>query len=64
MPEFTGLGKVLILAGVVLIGVGGLLLDHVGWRAIFAVCVLFGMVALSLLGWYLPETSQEQHPLR
>jgi DHA1 family bicyclomycin/chloramphenicol resistance-like MFS transporter len=43
-------------------GVGGLLLDHVGWRAIFAVCVLFGMVALSLLGWYLPETSHEQRP--
>jgi DHA1 family bicyclomycin/chloramphenicol resistance-like MFS transporter len=42
--------------------VGGVLLDHVGWRAIFAVCVLFGMIALSLLAWYLPETSHEQRP--
>jgi DHA1 family bicyclomycin/chloramphenicol resistance-like MFS transporter len=42
--------------------VGGVLLDHVGWRAIFAVCVLFGVIALSLLAWYLPETSLEQRP--
>ncbi len=41
-------------------GVGGVLLDHVGWRAIFAVCVLFGVVALSLLAAYLPETCCER----
>jgi DHA1 family bicyclomycin/chloramphenicol resistance-like MFS transporter len=40
--------------------VGGILLDHVGWRAIFGVCVLFGVVALSLLALYLPETSRER----
>jgi len=42
--------------------VGGVLLDHVGWRAIFGVCVLFGLVALSLLAWRLPETSRERRP--
>lgn len=40
--------------------VGGVLLDHVSWRAIFAVCVLFGLVAFSLLAWQLPETSRER----
>lgn len=40
--------------------VGGILLDHVGWRAIFGVCVLFGVIALSLLALYLPETSRER----
>jgi DHA1 family bicyclomycin/chloramphenicol resistance-like MFS transporter len=40
--------------------VGGILLDHVGWRAIFGVCVLFGVAALSLLALYLPETSRER----
>jgi MFS transporter, DHA1 family, multidrug resistance protein len=40
--------------------VGGILLDHVGWRAIFGVCVLFGVIALSLLALYLPETSHER----
>jgi DHA1 family bicyclomycin/chloramphenicol resistance-like MFS transporter len=38
-------------------GVGGILLDHVGWRAIFVVCMLFGVLALSLLALYLPETN-------
>jgi MFS transporter, DHA1 family, multidrug resistance protein len=40
--------------------VGGILLDHVGWRAIFGVCLLFGVIALSLLALYLPETSRER----
>ncbi len=40
--------------------VGGILLDHSTWRSIFAVCVLFGLVTLSLLAWYLPETIQER----
>jgi DHA1 family bicyclomycin/chloramphenicol resistance-like MFS transporter len=43
-------------------GVGGGLLDHVGCRAIFAVCTLFGMITLSLLAWYLPETNHERRP--
>lgn len=42
--------------------VGGVLLDHIGWRAIFAVCVVFGMITLSVLAWYLPETNHEQRP--
>jgi DHA1 family bicyclomycin/chloramphenicol resistance-like MFS transporter len=35
---------------------GGALIDQVGWRAVFAVCLAFGMVALSLLAAYLPES--------
>jgi len=35
---------------------GGVLLDHVGWRAVFGVCMLFGMIALTLLAIYMPET--------
>ncbi len=41
-------------------GVGGVLLDHASWRAIFAVCVLFGLTAFSLLALYLPETIHER----
>lgn len=41
---------------------GGLLLDHVGWRAIFGVCTAFGVIALSLLALRLPETSRERRP--
>jgi len=37
---------------------GGILLDVTNWRMVFAVCVLFGIVALTLLAWYLPETNR------
>lgn len=39
---------------------GGILLDHVGWRALFGVCLVFGLIALSLLALRLPETSRER----
>jgi DHA1 family bicyclomycin/chloramphenicol resistance-like MFS transporter len=35
---------------------GGVLLDHVSWRAIFVLCAALGAVALSLLAVCLPET--------
>jgi MFS transporter, DHA1 family, multidrug resistance protein len=35
---------------------GGILLDHVSWRAIFALCGAIGAVALLLLAARLPET--------
>jgi len=35
---------------------GGVLLDHVSWRAIFALCTALGAVALTLLAVCLPET--------
>jgi MFS transporter, DHA1 family, multidrug resistance protein len=41
-------------------GVGGVLLDHVGWRAVFGVCLLFGVVALALLAACLAETHAER----
>ncbi|MFQ5995336.1 MAG: Bcr/CflA family efflux MFS transporter [Acidiferrobacterales bacterium] len=41
-------------------GVGGVLLDYVSWRALFGVCALFGVMALSLLFRYLPETNHER----
>jgi DHA1 family bicyclomycin/chloramphenicol resistance-like MFS transporter len=37
-------------------GVGGVLLDHVGWRAVFGLCALIGLSALSLLALRLPES--------
>lgn len=39
---------------------GGVLLDHVGWRAVFGVCLAFGLIALSLLAAYLPETCRQR----
>lgn len=36
---------------------GGVLLDHVSWRAIFALCASLGAVALVLLTACLPETN-------
>jgi MFS transporter, DHA1 family, multidrug resistance protein len=39
---------------------GGVLLDHVSWRAIFGLCTMLGVVALTLLAMRLPET----HPKR
>ncbi|HEX7373668.1 MAG TPA: multidrug effflux MFS transporter [Steroidobacteraceae bacterium] len=35
---------------------GGALIDHVGWRAVFGVCFVFGIVALSLLSLHLTES--------
>lgn len=36
--------------------VGGVLIDHVGWRAVFGVCLASGGVALSLMAIHLPES--------
>jgi DHA1 family bicyclomycin/chloramphenicol resistance-like MFS transporter len=54
------LTTVMILVPMLAPGVGGVLLDHVGWRAVFALCLAFGVVALSLLAGYLPETHRER----
>ena len=35
---------------------GGVLIDHVGWRAVFVVGALAGSAALALLAWRLPES--------
>lgn len=35
---------------------GGLLLDHISWRAIFVLCTVLGVIALTLLAARLPET--------
>jgi len=37
--------------------VGGILLDHVGWRTIFGVCAVIGFAALAALAACLPETN-------
>jgi len=50
------LTTVMIIVPMLAPGVGGALLDHVGWRAVFGVCLAFGVVALSLLAVSLPET--------
>jgi DHA1 family bicyclomycin/chloramphenicol resistance-like MFS transporter len=49
----------MIVAPMVSPGIGGLLLDYLHWRALFAVCALFGIVALALLVIHLPETRSE-----
>jgi DHA1 family bicyclomycin/chloramphenicol resistance-like MFS transporter len=36
---------------------GGILLDHVGWRAIFFLCAAIGLAALATLAIALPETN-------
>jgi DHA1 family bicyclomycin/chloramphenicol resistance-like MFS transporter len=54
------LTTVMIFVPMLAPGVGGILLDHVGWRAVFGVCLLFGVIALSLLAAYLPETHHER----
>jgi MFS family permease len=36
---------------------GGILLDHVGWRAIFFLCAAIGLAALATLAMALPETN-------
>ena len=41
---------------------GGTLLDHVGWRAVFGACLAFGIVAFTLLARYLPESSDARMP--
>jgi DHA1 family bicyclomycin/chloramphenicol resistance-like MFS transporter len=54
------LTSVMIFVPMLAPALGGALLDHVGWRAVFAVCLAFGLVALSLLILCLPE-SREAH---
>ena len=57
---FAHLTTAMMLVPMLAPGVGGILLDHVGWRAVFGVCLLFGVVALSLLASWLPETHHER----
>jgi DHA1 family bicyclomycin/chloramphenicol resistance-like MFS transporter len=47
---------VMIVVPMLAPGIGGLLLDHWSWRAVFALCALVGTIALALLAWGLPET--------
>jgi MFS transporter, DHA1 family, multidrug resistance protein len=46
----------MILAPMLSPVLGGLLLDHLHWRVLFALCALVGLLALSLLALLLPET--------
>jgi MFS transporter, DHA1 family, multidrug resistance protein len=50
------LTTVMIIVPTLAPGLGGMLLDHQGWRAVFGVCLVFGVIALSLLLAYLPES--------
>lgn len=54
------LTTVMIFVPMLAPGIGGALIDHVGWRAVFGVCLAFGAAALSLLALYLPETRPAQ----
>jgi len=50
------LTTVMILVPMLAPLLGGTLLDRVGWRAVFAVCLLAGLAALTLLVACMPET--------
>ncbi len=54
------LTAVMIVAPMLAPVAGGLLLDHVHWRALFVLCLLAGLTALLLLALYLPETRRTQ----
>jgi MFS transporter, DHA1 family, multidrug resistance protein len=53
----------MILAPMLSPVLGGLLLDHLHWRMLFAVCALAGLLALSLLALHLPETQAPRQRL-
>jgi DHA1 family bicyclomycin/chloramphenicol resistance-like MFS transporter len=55
------LTTVMIFVPMLAPAIGGALIDHVGWRAVFGLCLAFGVVALSLLTLYLPESRPTQH---
>jgi DHA1 family bicyclomycin/chloramphenicol resistance-like MFS transporter len=52
------LTTVMIFVPMLAPGIGGRFLDHAGWRALFGVCLVLGVIALSLLTVCLPETRQ------
>jgi len=54
------LTTVMIFVPMLAPGIGGALIDHAGWRAVFGVCLACGVAALSLLALYLPETRPAQ----
>lgn len=56
------LTTVMIFVPMLAPGIGGALIDRLGWRAVFGVCVVFGVAALGLLSFYLPETRPAQAP--
>jgi MFS transporter, DHA1 family, multidrug resistance protein len=54
------LTTVMIFVPMLAPGIGGVLIDHVSWRAVFGVCLAVGVAAMSLLALYLPETRPVQ----
>lgn len=56
------LTTVMIFVPMLAPALGGTLIDHVGWRAVFGICAGLGVVALSLLALYLPESRNVQVP--
>ena len=54
------LTTVMIFVPMLAPALGGALIDHVGWRSVFGVCLAFGVVALTLLTLYLPESRDSQ----
>ena len=44
--------------------IGGLINDHVGWRALFAFLVLIGLGSSAVIYFFLPETLRERPPAR
>jgi len=56
------LTTVMIFVPMLAPALGGTLIDHVGWRAVFGICVGLGVVALSLLALCLPESRRTRVP--
>lgn len=64
-PEHSGralarLTTVMIFVPMLAPMAGGVLLDHVGWRAVFGACFFFGVIALTLVAVGLPETRRPE----
>ncbi|HQR25137.1 MAG TPA: MFS transporter [Steroidobacteraceae bacterium] len=54
------LTTVMIFVPMLAPALGGVLLDRLGWRSVFSACLAVGLVALSLLGVFLPESRRAQ----
>jgi Bcr/CflA subfamily drug resistance transporter len=60
----NAIGLVLAIGPAVAPTIGGLVLDLAGWHAIFVVLALFGVAAMTTVGFAMPETNRSRDPAR
>ena len=44
--------------------IGGLMIDHLGWRSVYWVSGLLALLGLALVAWKVPETTRNKQPWR